>query len=298
MWKFLSKIAFFFAIIAIVDFGFGKVCEFLRDNTKGGFTGNKHYICEECNEDIIMMGSSRMRHHYVPQVFEDSLGMTCYNAGIDGNGIILSYGFLTMIFQRYSPKLLVYDVTSFDMYESDNTKFLAALKSYYDRPGIQPIFKNVQWNEQWKMMSRLYRYNSDLFGLLGDYLYPLSTSEKGYRPIHKVMNYEPQYKENAEERIVDSLKLKYVEMFIDLAHAHDVALVFVASPTWFGSRMREYNKPVETICAAKEVPFIDRLYMDDICADKKYWGDANHLNDMGAREFSKRLSMELKAIVK
>ena len=151
MKKYLLRITLFFIIVAFVDIAFGKVCDYLRDHTNGGFSGNIHYICEECRDDIIMMGSSRMRHHYVPQVFEDSLGMSCYNAGIDGNGIILSYGFLQMILQRYSPKLIIYDVTGFDMYVDDNAKYLEMLRPYYDKSGISDIFCDVNPMERWKM---------------------------------------------------------------------------------------------------------------------------------------------------
>ena len=71
MKKYLIKIALFFAIVAVVDLGYGKVGDYLRDHAKGGVAAKVHYICEECNDDIIMMGSSRMQHHYVPQIFEE-----------------------------------------------------------------------------------------------------------------------------------------------------------------------------------------------------------------------------------
>lgn len=295
MKRYLIKIALFFAIVAVVDFGFGKVCDYLRDHTKGGFSGNIHYICEESNEDIIMMGSSRMRHHYVPQVFEDSLGMTCYNAGIDGNGIITAYGFLEMILQRYTPKLIIYDVHGFDMYTDDNTKYLASLKEYYHKADIPDIFHSVKPAECWKMKSSLYRYNSSFLGLLGDNLHPLKSFENGYWPSSKVMDYEPE-KPKAEFRDVDSLKLQYVEKFIDLARKHDVELVFCASPTYFGDILQNYNYPVKDICVRKEVPFIDDYYDVDMNSSKKNWSDATHLNDIGARVYSKKLTSIIKEL--
>lgn len=296
MRKYLLKIALFFVIVVVVDLFFGKICDYLRDNTRGGFSGNINYICEKIDEDIIMMGSSRMRHHYVPQVFEDSLGMSCYNAGIDGNGIILSYGFLEMILQRHIPKLVIYDVTNFDMYDSDNTKFLGSLKPYYDKSVIPTIFEDVQWSEQYKMKSNLYRYNSNLLGLIGDNFHPLQSFDKGYWPSHKVMDYEPVFKK-VDEWPVDELKLRYVEKFIDLAHRYDVMLVLVASPTWFGDKLMGYNSPVEQICEKKGVTFFDYFYEPNCCISKQYWSDASHLNDEGAILFSKMIVTELKALL-
>ena len=36
----------------------------------------------------------RAAHYYVPQIFEDSLGLSCYNAGSDGMCIYYHYGIL------------------------------------------------------------------------------------------------------------------------------------------------------------------------------------------------------------
>lgn len=297
MKKYLFKIALFFAIIAVVDFAFGKVCDYLRDHTKGGFSGNIHYICEESNEDIIMMGSSRMRHHYVPQVFEDSLGLTCYNAGIDGNGIILNYGFLQMILQRYSPKLVVYDITNFDMYESDNAKFLDMLRPYYHKPGIKQIFNDVDTAERLKMLSRLYQYNSDFLGLLGDNVHPLRSFNKGYWPSTKVMDYEPVCSMDTQLPPTDSLKLSYLTKFIDLTRQYNVPLIFVASPEWFAELYPEYNVPVERLCQNENVPFLDYYCDRDFCADKQYWGDPRHLNDKGATIYSQKIVAVINRIV-
>ena len=288
MKKFFLKIALFLAVMIAIDLAFGKVCDFLRVHTKGGFTGNVQYICEQCDEDIIMMGSSRMRHHYVPQVFEDSLGMRCYNTGIDGNGIILSYGFLEMILERYTPRLILYDVSSFDMYEDDNTKYLGTLKAYYDRSGIPDIFQDVDPAERLKMKSRLYRYNSNLLGLAGDYVHPLQQFEKGYWPLQNVMDYEPE-KPQTEDYQVDSLKLRYLKKFITLARSHGATLVFTASPTYWGEQMGSYYAPVETIFEAEGIPFINYIYDPEICGSKEYWSDATHLNDVGADLYSRQL---------
>ncbi len=296
MKKYLIKIALFFAIIAVVDFAFGKACDYLREHTKGGFSGNVHYICEHCNEDVIMMGSSRMRHHYVPRVFEDTLGMTCYNTGIDGNGIILSYGFLEMILERYSPRLIIYDVTGFDMHKSDNTKFLSGLKHYYNREGISEIFNDIQPNEKFKMYSKMYQYNSDLLGLIGDNIHPAQTFEKGYWPAYKVMNYDPVFDDSDNNKEVDSIKLDYVRKFISLVQQHGITLVFAASPTWFGSSLPEYHNPVVTICDQMQVPFINHYGDSIFCSNKEYWADASHLNNDGAVAFSSLFAHELKTL--
>lgn len=298
MKKYLLKIALFFAIIAVFDFTFGKVCNYLRDQSKGGFSGNVHYICEKCNEDIIMMGSSRMRHHYVPQVFEDSLAMTCYNAGIDGNGIILNYGFLEMILKRYSPKLIIYDVSGFDMYVDDNTKYLDMLKPYYEKKGIAGIFDDVNPSEKWKMLSGMYRYNSKLLGLVGDNIHPSQSFDKGYWPSHKVMNYVPDSsKYNNSSIEVDSLKMAYLQKFVTLAKDSNVPIVFTVSPKWFSETRQDYYAPIKELCTEEKVPFLNYCYDLVFRSQQDNWADPTHLNDKGAKLYSQKIIKDIKSII-
>lgn len=296
MKKFLIKIALFFAIVAIVDLGYGKVGDYLRDHAKGGMAAKVHYICEECNDDIIMMGSSRMQHHYVPQVFEDSLGMTCYNAGMDGNGILLSYGFLEMMLERFHPKRIIYDVSSFDMYTDDNTKYLDYMKPYYwnEHESVAGIFRDVDGMERWKMLSSLYRYNSKLFQMIGDNMHPLSNLEKGYSPLYRTMDYDPPMPSGEAKREEDCLKIQYLRKFIVKAQENDVELVFVASPTWHGLHKTSFNIPILSLFDELNVDFMDCYYDSIICSSHEYWSDGTHMNDNGARQFSEELATILK----
>ena len=78
----------FFSIVAVIDCGFGVICDYLNSHSKGGDTKDRYYIAKQTSEDLLMMGSSRMHHHYVTEIVEDSLHMSAYNCGVDGNGIL------------------------------------------------------------------------------------------------------------------------------------------------------------------------------------------------------------------
>lgn len=41
-------------------------------------------IVEKIEVEIVLMGSSKTEDHFIPQVFEDSLGMSTYNCGLVG----------------------------------------------------------------------------------------------------------------------------------------------------------------------------------------------------------------------
>lgn len=295
MKKYLIKIALFFVAVAIVDVLFGIACQYMNDHSKGGGIKSRHYVCKESNEDVLIFGSSRAKHHYVPDIIEDSLGMTCYNTGEDGNGIILCYGFLKMITQRYSPKIIIYDVTGFDMYEDDNMKYLDLMKPFYHEPGIDSIFWSVEPKTRYLMLSNLYRYNTTCLRVLGNYVYPITDYPKGYLPLNKTMNYEPESENNiGKELLIDSLKIRYFECFINLAKLKSIDLICCVSPIYKDMNGIGYYDPIKRLCVANNIPFLNYCEDSELCNNKAYFQDKKHLNDSGARVFSLKLVSRIK----
>ena len=121
--KFIRKIALFFLLLIVLDFSIGQAFNYMSVHSKGGYVAHHNHIIDKTHEDILIFGSSRAIHHYNPEIISKDLNMTCYNAGQDGNGIILFYGWWKLISQRYHPKLIIYDITTgFDLQKNDNHK--------------------------------------------------------------------------------------------------------------------------------------------------------------------------------
>lgn len=174
MKKFIAHIIIFFIVVSLMDVSFGYICRYLNSHAKGGDTQNHYYIAKECDKDILIFGSSRCSHHYVPKIIEDSLGMSCYNCGVDGNGIIYLYSRLLMMTNRYIPKVIIYDIQqNFDVEVGDNMRYLGWQKRFYDQSGLKEVFKMVNSMEQYKMWSQLYRYNGDFIQMLSDNIHPI-----------------------------------------------------------------------------------------------------------------------------
>ena len=186
MKRFLLKVSIFFALIFIIDRVFGSVLSYMSEKTRGGYTEHFRYITNKTNEDVLIFGSSRAVHHYNPEIITDSLGLSCYNCGQDGNGIILFYGWWKIISERYHPKYIIYDITNgYDLLVGeDNHKYLGWLKESYDNEEVKKIFADIDSTERYKMMSMLYRYNSKWHQIMADYLHPVyEFKDKGYLPL-------------------------------------------------------------------------------------------------------------------
>ena len=212
MKKFVGKVLLFLVGLVFLDFLVGMGGKYLVSHAKGGDTGLSNYICRQMKDECIIFGSSRGMHHYDPNIISDSLGMSCWNCSLDGNGIILMYGRYKMLSARYTPKVLIYDVcTSFDLIAGDNHKYLGGLRYYYDEPSVDSIFWSVDEKERYKMMSNCYRYNSQWLQLISDNVHPLQSNDKGYKPMDMKMVYKPKKSEEQKEAFLyDSLKLYYL----------------------------------------------------------------------------------------
>ena len=99
MKKYIVRIILFFAIVVLVDFVVGWAGDYLQTHAKGGDTKAINDLVKKDQHDILILGSSRAHHHYDTPFLSDTLNLDVYNAGYDGNGVILAYGILQMILE-------------------------------------------------------------------------------------------------------------------------------------------------------------------------------------------------------
>lgn len=167
MKRFVVNILVFFAIVASVDVVVGKIFGNMQASMAKGRTGVEYHVCKTLDEDVLIMGSSRASHHYVPQILEDSLGLSCFNGGQDGNGIVMQYGRWKILSEHKVPKLIIYDIEpSFDMVENDNERYIDRLKPF---AGVKPVriyMVSMFPMEGLKLTSSMYRYNYKFLEIL------------------------------------------------------------------------------------------------------------------------------------
>ena len=176
-------------------------------------------------------------------------------------------------------------------------KDLNWLRARYDRAGIADMIDDIDPLEKYKMACKMYRYNTRCFQNIFVYLTKISTDAgiKGYRP-QKIefdplkIKVERDNHGHREPAMIDSLKVKYTNKFIDLSDG--ARIFFVASPIWYG---RDYSElePIKKICRQRNVPFIDFSNDPKYVHQNEYFADGIHLNARGADEFTKDLVKKL-----
>ena len=297
MKKFIIRVILFFGIVAVIDLAFGMCCHYLYEHSKGGDTYKINYAVSEATPDILVMGSSRANHHYNPQILTDSLGLTAYNLGIDGSGAILMDGFYRLITKRYTPKVIIYELTpSFDFRkcnaDANNTRYLAQLKPYYRNECLSQIFDDIDAKERIKLHSGIYRYNTTFLNLIKFYLKGGKEGGNGFSPLQGVMaDYLPSTNQPVAE--IDTLKIKYLHQFINDCKKNGTELIFVISPRYGATSSEEYQPGIE-VCKEEGYEVWDYYCDSRFVSTKDYFKDSYHLNNVGADAFTEVIVKRIK----
>lgn len=296
----LFRICVFLLIMLILDNLFGLGMDKVLNNTEKGDWGRANYLFKELTSDAIILGSSRAIHHYDPRVFSDSLGMSCYNCGEDGMGILLMYARYMAIQKRQIPRLVVYEVLpDYDLLpEKDNLKYLKFLRPYISSSAIDSVVCSISGIEHWKLLSNMYRYNSVFLDIIAQNWSNADGLAKDYTysPLEKVMDYEPNNGSERKDFSCDSLKLFYLEKLIMNCKANDTKLIFTASPIYKPASDNIFI-PLKELCLKYQVPFINHFCDTIFCKTPVYFADAGHLNRKGSELFTSMMVHEIKAIL-
>jgi hypothetical protein len=300
MKRLLLKILVFFGIIVICDMAVGAIFYHITNNIRTGGQGRDNYISNECMDDVLVFGSSRALHHYDTTLLTDSLGLSAYNCGTDGCGILQAYARLKMVRERHQPKYIILDVVpGYDLLPGKNDQQLIWLKNRYDRDGMGELFQDVDPKNRFKMFSKAYRYNSSFIKSAFVYFTGISEEEniRGFAPIYsKKMRPVATLTEEGSDTIeYDQVKLKYLDKFIQLSKGS--RLYFAKSPIWYESdaaKIRELQLLKER-CKREGIPFFDFTNHPKYMHVDKYFADGKHMNATGAREFTRDLYAVIKA---
>jgi hypothetical protein len=301
MRKLFTKIGIVIALLAVFDVLAGIALDYLRDHSPDGRYYKTKYSLEACNEDVVVIGSSRGEINYVSKIIEDSLGLPCWNASRGGQGTPYFRAIQEGILARYAPKVVILNVDDNDLETPPNYDHAGVLRPFYQScPPIRPVLDKTSTFEFLLLKSKLYAYNSSFYYLIRPYFVQGldgKTSDKGWKPRMDKMTVEM----NHELEIVtakDSLDAESVALFETLVSKfkeRGCKLFFVVSPNYGRSvddsfaiqYLREKSKQ-------ENIPLF--VYSNDTAFITKpeYYVDPDHLNVEGAQIFTQHLIQQIK----
>lgn len=294
---FLIKLLIFLVILVLLDRLIGFSLEDIFQRVRyGNHMGGSVIAMQEEKSDIYIFGPSTAVHNYVPSILEKKLGLTVYNAGIDGVNSIYQYALQGLLFEKHIPKMIIFDYSGFSIAKTaDPYRSITILHPFYRSKSLFDIIKEQGPLARYKFLSKLYPYNSRLHLLIHFLLFGNpENNNKGYTPLYATMEDSPIPPPEEKDFQYDDLLEDYLIRFFKRAINNDVEIIICIPPR---RRHSENIMPagLKNLLVSNNIPIIDfRIRNYPEFKDHTLYKDKNHLNTRGAELFSDKLAEILK----
>lgn len=290
--KFILRGVIFLALIFSLDFIFGNIFEYYFFRIRSGDDYRCINILNSLEPDVLILGSSRASHHYNTVLLSDTLHLTCYNGGRDGHYFLYNAILAMSLLERYSPKLLVFDIEALQLSDSlPKGEYLTDFLPYYDRNAVlRSAIDTIYPYSRLVSFSKLIRYNSKLLSTLkGLIIHEDLDVSKGFQPLYgsmKGINKVPNLPVLPQ---VSQFNEKILQSLINRAKQSKTNLVFVQSPRYLA-----YSNLLLRDCIEENGgTFLETDCNQSFLSKPHYFKDPPHLNLQGANVFTRKIVADL-----
>ncbi len=291
VYRFILRLLVVLSVIIVCDRGIGTLLKYFYFHQVTGVGYLTTYSIDSTYADILVFGSSRANHGYVPEIFEENLHNTFYNTGRDGTYILFNYSIFEAVTHRYNPKLIIMDIRPEDLvYNAREYDVLSLLLPYYkEHPEIRRIIDLKSPFESVKRVSAIYPYNSLMFQIAKGNLKSdrgRAQVNKGYVPIFNKMNNQKIDTSEITYCNIDQNKIRALKDIVLTCRQKSIDLIFVYSPTWRIIRETICDTKLSDFCSENGIIYLNMSNLPVFVNNPSFFSDADHLNDEGARVFS------------
>lgn len=310
MRKFSIKIIIFLALLVSGAYALDyAISTGLRQMEDYRFQSWTDMVDSKINADLLIMGNSRALSHYSPGVMDSVLNMNCYNLGIGGHPFNVQY-LKYKLYREHNklPKVIVQNVDFFTFREDIIGHQREQVLPYVQDPLMRDELSNLGFSKI-ELYLPLFRYfgyqmvvKNGLFEFFKLHHYCFQKAEKGFWPDNGKWN--PQALNNLQkiESFAEPASIRQFEQFIQYCKQHDIQLVMVYTPVYCKALEKLPNRSTfdtlfKKLSQKYQLNYLDYSH-DPVCKDSSYFHVAIHLNKRGAEWFSRKLSEDLKPILK
>jgi hypothetical protein len=309
-WK--TKLFIFACVIVLLDRSLAKILDSLVESNYAGFsTGPINYYCSKDSSEILFLGSSRALHHVVP----DSFDLDCFVLASQNKHLHYQSCLVDILQKKKKlPKnMLVIHIEPEDFFK-ENEELLKEdafyLNYYYDKNDyLRSEINSVMKFEKCKYFFELTRHNGQITEILNHRLHHKGfvPKQKGFIPVESVQGaFKRRLNDsqcNEEEgsfkkEDISPKALRYLNHIKAICDQEGLKLVVFTSPYY-----NTNNKILQASLVVKELyNELDISYLNYLpesvffVRNRSFWHDNNHLNNLGARVFSKTLKDTLEVL--
>jgi hypothetical protein len=252
--------------------------------------------------EIIIVGSSRANSHYIPSVFSDTLGISCFNMGSGGQNIYYYYGIIGSILERYKPRIIIMDVMGSDIEIRDDAsdRLSAFLPFYRSSQSIKEMINLRGPVERIKLLSGVYPFNSQVTSIIYSLIKKGENPHLimgGYIPLDGKISLPIVTAAREEKVFLDSFKVKLVEKIALLCQQNDIQLLIIVSPIF--AKFNDKSSSIESlkeIISKYDIEVWDYEQNPYFLSNGALFRDELHLNHKGAIEYSKTIASRIEQV--
>lgn len=295
--RFILAVLAVLLVVFVIDQSIG----LFLDKTAVFIDQPKYRRIERADEDVVILGASRAQNHYVSSIIGRECSKSVYNYGLGGVNIYTNYAILNLLVNKSvkKPRIVIWDFYYTDIVDSPgwNTELFDPLYSAYNYDdtvkeiiNLQGIKKEILFN-----LFRTYKFNSKLQRGLKQY----QPDEAGYVPLY-VVHKDTLVERSSNRTGIDNQKMRYIDKFISLCKENDVQLIVFISPGYYlldTSIPEDWTHVIEKKCSENQIPFFNYEQDSTILSHKEWFYNPLHLNDAGAKEFTKMIVNDLKNMI-
>lgn len=288
--KFFTRFLIMLVSFVAVDQLIGASLYYFFTHQVSGEYAVANHVVYNLNEDVLVLGSSRASHHYNSTLIKDSLNLTCFNGGRDGEGLLYSTAIFELALQRHVPKVVILDVTSDILSEKeDERNRLSILLPYLKQSDIveNMIVKKGRL-ELLKSHIQTYRYNGQVASIFQHYFLSSANTVLGFNPLDNKMDASRVSNKTTLKPYSDSISTDNVDalnLFINECKRQKIQLFVFVSPRYNDDTKQNSYLKMKSICQNNKVIFHD-FTNDEYFKNPEYYSDRAHLNSRGANLYT------------
>ena len=246
------------------------------------------YQLNEKHANLIVLGASRAQFNYVPEIFQEKLGFTSYNYGMEGSSIIGQYLCLTKAIELGKVDVVLLDLSNSQLQEGWIVDRISSYNNYYwMNDSVKSAVDEIMGRKSIMLLSSLYQFNSHAH----DFLWLYADKRKdinGYVPLpYTGSAIHIPNSSKSEKFVVYPLGEKYLDKICQLCKLNGIKLFICKSPSLLTDQ--SFDEYLSWYCKYRSVQFINLSNCDAVNRDSRLYKDVTHLNDRGARIFTAEL---------
>ena len=295
-YSFLAKFGIFLLILFLLDFSIGDLLRAFYFKQDSGTLYRTTYSLDSTRAEFLIFGSSTANHHYDPRIFEKRMHTSVYNTGSDGNTIFYNYAIFQSVQKRYVPQIAILDfnVSEFKFREDSYDRLSSLLPYYKNHPEIRSIIRLKSPYEKYKLISKIYPFNSLIFSIgIGNTDYNKTrdqiNDENGYVPLTHVWDKKIAPDLSVADYKLDQNKINIFKSFVMECITNHIQLYIVISPRFLKYATDPSIEIVRDIAREYNQPFYDFSKDKLFWKHPEYFADIVHLNEKGAHVFSNKV---------